>query len=313
MYHLGCTSDKIWDYTGLVQHLVETQDKDLSILIEPEAICLNNLGLYDILDSFSFRSVSIYTYNPLEQHPTYTINYSPLDFWITNRDPNISLDDLHKWSGKKKFMCLYGRPTAGRLGVGSYVKQHYQDDAHIHYSFPVVDNEYNFELDKLLSYRVESIGEVGEVLPLMPLILEPTDWYTAFNGYDYADPLTSYYKDIFVDLVVESHVAGKTFFPTEKIFRPMWLKKPFITFASQDFNEYLIQMGFKTFWEYWDEGYDGFEGKDRFNMILSLIDTIASKSTQELQQMYNSMQDVLDHNYNVLLNKSYNTDITEVV
>jgi hypothetical protein len=312
MYHLGCTSDKIWDYAGLVQHLVKMQDNDLVIKLEPEAICLHHLGLYNLIDSFQFRSVTIHTNNPLEQHPSYNIVHNPVDIWTHNR-PTFDVTTHHTWNKSKRFMCLYGRPTAGRLGVGSYVSANYAEHAHIHYSFPVSNNEHNVEIDKLLTYRIESVADVAPLLAKMPITLESTERYTAYKGYDYNDPLTNYYQDIFVDLVVESHVAGNTFFPTEKIFRPMWLKKPFITFASQDFNEYLVQMGFRTFWEYWDESYDGYETRNRFTRVLALIDTIANKSVQELEDMYNSMQDVLDHNYNVLATKSYKTDITKVI
>ena len=312
MYYLGCTSDKIWNYASLVQHLVKMQDNDLVIKLEPEAICLHNLGLYDLIDSFQFRSVTIHTNNPLEQHPSYDIVHNPVDIWTHNR-PTFDVTKHHTWNKSKRFMCLYGRPTAGRLGVGSYVSANYAEQAHIHYSFPVVNNEHNVELDKLLTYREASVADVAPLLAKMPIALESTERYTAYKGYDYNDPLTSYYQDIFVDLVVESHVVGNTFFPTEKIFRPMWLKKPFITFASQDFNEYLVQMGFRTFWEHWDESYDGYETRDRFTRVLALIDTIANKSVQELEDMYNSMQDVLDHNYNVLATKSYKTNITKVI
>ena len=71
-------------------------------------------------------------------------------------------------------------------------------------------------------------------------------------------------------------------------------------------------MGFKTFSEFWDESYDGHEGRDRFVKILELIDSLANKSTTELEQMYQGMQDILDHNYNLLLNQTYNTTITGI-
>lgn len=311
MYYLGCTSDKIWDYPGLVQHLSKMQDKDLIIKLEPEAICLHNLGLYDLIDSFQFRSVTIYTNNPLEKHTRYTIVHDPVDLWTCNR-PTVDITEYHIWNKSKLFMCLYGRPTAGRLGIGSYIAAHYPNHAHIHYSFPVDGREYEFELDKLLEYRVDSIAEASKLLPAMPIKLESTERYSAFNGYDYKDSLTRYYQDILIDLVVESHVAGKTFFPTEKTFRAMWLKKPFIIFASKDYLCYLRQMGFRTFHDFWDEEYDGYEGRDRLRLILELIDKIAGMDKGTLEDMYLSMQYTLDHNYNLLKSNSLTTEIVEV-
>jgi len=310
MYYLGCTSDKIWDYPKLINYLSSNQNKDIKIKIEPEAICLRKIGLYDILDCFTFNNVIIHTNNPIESHDKYTIIHNRVDVWTAN--PNADVLEHHTWNFKKKFLCLYGRPTAGRLGIGCYVAKHHTQHAHVHYSFPVIDNEYNFEIDKLLTYRIESIAEVGEMLPQMPVTLESTKHYTAFNGYDYADPLTRYYQDIFVDLVVESHVAGNTFFPTEKTFRPMWLKKPFIIFASKDYLCYLRQMGFRTFADFWDEDYDGYDGRERYNKILELINKIAETNTNQLESMYLDMQYTLDYNYNMLTTKSYNTNITKI-
>ena len=93
----------------------------------------------------------------------------------------------------------------------------------------------------------------------------------------------------------------------------MLLKKPFIIFGSRDYLDYLHQMGFKTFQtpglDFWSEDYDGYEGRERYIRILALLDELAKKSLAELQQLYQEMQVILDHNYNLLLNQSYNTKI----
>ena len=71
-------------------------------------------------------------------------------------------------------------------------------------------------------------------------------------------------------------------------------------------------MGFKTFYEFWDEDYDGFETKDRYLKILKLIDYIANKSIEELHLMYQSMQDILNYNYNLLTTKQFIKNIKYV-
>ena len=90
----------------------------------------------------------------------------------------------------------------------------------------------------------------------------------------------------------------------------MWLKKPFIMFASRDYLEYMRQLGFKTFGEFWNEEYDGYEDRDRFERIIKLIDTIASKTHQELTDMYWNMKYVLDHNFELLKTQSYTNRVT---
>ena len=98
----------------------------------------------------------------------------------------------------------------------------------------------------------------------------------------------------------------------EEVIFPFLLKKPFIVFGSKDYLAYLRQMGFRTFNDFWDEEYDGYEGADRFIRILGLIDSLAAKTTSELENMYWDMQYTLDHNYNLLLKQNYNNQLTKL-
>jgi len=75
---------------------------------------------------------------------------------------------------------------------------------------------------------------------------------------------------------------------------------------------HLRQMGFRTFGDFWNEDYDGYEPGLRYQRILALIDDLAKRSHAELVDMYNSMQDVLDHNYNMLVQTRFQTDIRYV-
>jgi hypothetical protein len=171
----------------------------------------------------------------------------------------------------------------------------------------------HFELDKSLTYDRTSIRRIGYLIDRMPILLGPRDRYSSCNGYDFDDPLTNLYKDILVDVVVESHVLGNSFFPTEKTLRPMWLKKPFLIFSNQDYLSYLRQMGFLTFNDYWDENYDGFETTNRITEMYRTIDRLASMDTTELESMYRDMQPILEHNYNLLQEKTFLRKITKVV
>jgi len=314
MFQVSATSDRIWNYSELVNYLVKCQHGTANLVVNPEAICLKNLGLYQLLDQFEFTQVNIQTNNPLEQHTHYNVKFVKNYSWFNKFNVHDIDPKLHVWSEEKIFYCLFGRPTAGRLGIAGHLHSNYASQTLIHFSTTLDnDNLIQFELDKLLQYRHQSIQDVGNIISRLPLLLSSPDRYTEFNGYDYTDPLTQYYQHILIDLVVESHVAGKTFYATEKTVRPMLLKKPFIVFASQNYLDYLHQMGFKTFCNYWNENYDGFSERDRFIKILKLIDSIVAMPSHELKSMYNDMQSVLDHNYNLLLSQQFSKNITEIV
>jgi len=306
------TNNKLWNFQELTNYLVRNQHRRISLIINPEAICLETLGIYQLLDNFEFASVRIYTENQLEQHSKYNIIVNKNNRWLAHQ-PNIH-PSLHDWTGAKTFLAFYHRPTASRLGIGAYLFNHYQQQSVIHFSYDTtIDRLQLYEFDKVAMLRMESIGEVSTMLPHMPLLAyDQNDVNTIENRgwYDYEiDNGISMYRDIFVDIVSESHVAGKTFYPTEKTARPMWLKKPFVIFASRDYLCYLRQQGFKTFNDFWSEDYDGYEGKDRYIKILAVIDQLSKKSNKQLEEMYWDMQYVLDHNYNLLKSQEYKTEI----
>ena len=308
MFSVSCTSDKIWNITDLVGFLAANQNTAIELKIEPEAICLRNLGLYDLLDKFKFTNVKIRTWNPLEKHSRYTIHLRGTNFWF-ERTADIN-PVLHTWNLQSVFFCFYHRPTAARLGLAAYAYNQHNADSLIHFS---ATDPVDFELDKLLQWDTSSAANSASLLTKLPLLLGSSQGYTKTDGYYYTDPLTDLYRNILVDVVVESHVTGHTFFPTEKTVRPMLLKKPFIVFGSRDYLEYLRQMGFRTFSDFWAEDYDGYEHRDRLLKIQKLLDSIASKSRVELEQMYWDMQYTLDHNYNLLMTQTYNKQITELV
>ena len=92
----------------------------------------------------------------------------------------------------------------------------------------------------------------------------------------------------------------------------MLMKKPFVVFGSKDYLAYLRQMGFRTFNDFWNEEYDGFEGRDRLLRIYKLIDDISSRSIMELESMYWDMKYSLDHNYDLLISKKFQRRISKI-
>lgn len=310
-FPISATSDRLWNLKALLEHLRDNQGKPIDLVVVPEAIDLRSLGVYDFIDLFEFPCVVIHTCNPFEHHPRYIIQYHP-NYWLTK--PESPSPELHTWNEKKIFYCLFGRPTASRLSIAAYLQKNHKNISHVHFSTAADDDELEkFELDKALSYDSNNIAAIGDLIKTMPLCLAPSTGYTAFNGYDFSDPLTRFYADILVDIVVESHVMGDTFFVTEKTLRPMWLKKPFVVFGSKNYLDYMHQMGFRTFSDFWSEDYDGYQGRERLRRMLSVIDHIAHRSTRELQEMYWDMTYTLEHNYNLLKTQTYSTDITRLL
>lgn len=308
---ISATSDKFWNRDDFVMFLAKNSKDAMQLTVDPEAICLGSLGVYDLLGMFGAQDVEIITGNPLEHHERYHVKVKKNGWFY--QQPKINVNQ-HQWNGRKTFYALYSRPTAARLALASKLFYDYAEQSHVHFSaWTCADNLSQFELDKLLHYDVASTSRAGNLLQHLPLLLSDPGRYTATQGYDYQDPLTDLYQDILVDVVVESHVLGETFYPTEKTLRSMWLKKPFLMFASRDYLAYLRQMGFQTFFEFWSEDYDGYETRERLLRILDTIDYIARLSSRDRHKIYQVMQPVLEHNYTLLTQRKFSTEITKIV
>jgi len=85
---------------------------------------------------------------------------------------------------------------------------------------------------------------------------------------------------------------------TEKIFKPVVLKQPFVLVGGTGCLEYLRSYGFRTFDSWWSEDYDAITNdQERMQACADIVNWIGSKDISELEQMRNSMTDVLNYNY----------------
>jgi hypothetical protein len=309
------------DYTmfnrdELLKFLVDHQGMEIDIEV-PEGSCLTSVGLYKILDLFKFPIVTIRSNNIVEQLPStrYRLNKHIQSFQYFDVPNNINYSCFHQWTGKNMFGALYNRPTWPRIGIAGHLLAKHADKTSLNFRYNPHDQDQCgfFEMSKLFSIDSESVKNFMNVYDQLPCQLEDTDGYTTgATTEEHTNQLSKFYPDFLIDIVSETCVEGRSFYPTEKTVRSMLMKKPFIIMGPKCFLIHLRQMGFKTFGDYWDEDYDGYGVGNRYKKILTLIDSLAGKSHTELQNMYNHMQPILDHNYKLLLEKKFTTQITYV-
>lgn len=305
----------IWNKDEFIKFLVEYQGQLIDIEI-PEGACLKSAGVYDLIDLFSFKAVTIRTHNLIESAPLpYMLNIHRIaSFRYFNIDA-IDYTPFHCWSGKKVFGALYNRPTWPRIGLTGHLLAHHADKTLLNFRVDPHndDSRRHFEIQTLYQNAPESVKDFMNVSHALPQRLEEHDGYTISGTTQaHTDQLSVFYTDFLIDIVGETFVRGRSFYPTEKTTRPMLLKKPFIHMGSKCFLIHLRQMGFRTFHDFWDEDYDGHYPHNRYAKILKLIDDLSTKSTKELQDMYISMKTILDHNYQLLIEKTFSKKITYV-
>jgi hypothetical protein len=304
-------NDKIWNYHEFLTFLIANQHKPI-VLEMNEGPCFESIGGFKLLEQFDYQQVVLITRNLLEQHPQFQIKVRQAWYFL-KVDPSQDYTSYHTWSKTKIFGCFYNRPLWYRIGLAANLQHDYSHCSVINIrSDPHLDNRQLFEIQKLFENCVDSFQKFATVVTTWPQQLEITDTYGFYTTNEHTDQLACFYSDFLIDVVAETWTQGDCFFPTEKTVRPMLLKKPMIVMGPKNYLEYLRQMGFRTFSDFWDEEYDGYEGRDRYLKILKLIDNLATKSKNELESMYWDMQHILDWNYNLLLTQEYNKKIIKL-
>ena len=102
----------------------------------------------------------------------------------------------------------------------------------------------------------------------------------------------------FVFLVTETCYFQTKTHLTEKIFKPIVLRMPFILAGCAHNLAYLRSYGFRTFGDYWDESYDSIEDPvERLKAITKILKDISKLTPSEQKDMLLAMEPVLEHNY----------------
>ncbi len=85
---------------------------------------------------------------------------------------------------------------------------------------------------------------------------------------------------------------------TEKIFKPIVLRMPFVLLGCANNLEYLRSYGFRTFGDFWNEDYDQIEDPiQRLEAVTRIVKDVCDQSPAELQKMLSAMSPILEHNY----------------
>jgi len=317
-YTLELENDQLLNIIPLVAFLKNNEGQDIEITVNQESHCLTWNRVYDLLDQFDFTSVSIITSNALECHKKYHVDNRFWFYWFfqgISQTSNFDHNFDYSWNRSKTFGCFYGRPSASRLGIASYLHTRFPSQSLIKIRF---DNTHegsrkHFELQKLYSWAPDQIVDVSNLLKNIDQYSSEFHAYdyTTFK-YDYSNKLNYLYKNIFVDLIVEAHFQGDSFYPTEKIVRAMLCRKPFIVMAPVNYLKYLKQMGFYTFSAVWNESYDDLGAKSRYFAILELIDNIGNRSQSELSELNNRILPIVEHNYQLLISDKFAKSVTKI-
>lgn len=106
-------------------------------------------------------------------------------------------------------------------------------------------------------------------------------------------------QDAFWHVVTETVFYHSKMHLTEKIFKPIVNKQPFMLLAAPDNLAYLKSYGFKTFDSVIDEDYDICQdNQERINKVVSQLHWYANLSPSDKTDVQEHLKPIIEHNFN---------------
>jgi hypothetical protein len=144
--------------------------------------------------------------------------------------------------------------------------------------------------------------------------------YTVENNHIQEKLATDIYNKILssgINLVVESHfdpfwnfkghrhLDAADFspaFPTEKVYKAIGCRRPFIIFSTPNFLKEFRQLCYKTFQPYIDESYDNIKDDvKRLQAIVQEVERISKLPTEEYNELIDKCELIAKHNITIML------------
>lgn len=220
---------------------------------------------------------------------------------------------------EKKFIT-FNRLTSSKrvyrsLFIAELISRDLLKDGYVSYDHICPDNNKNYvqnlkdAFDEGLisdSKMIEVAGKIAQAQ--LPLRIDYADQhFIPSNGFVLGP--SKFTQASFCYVVTETCFWERKCHLTEKIFKPIVSRMPFVLVGPAHNLEYIKSYGFKTFDRWWDESYDSIEDPiERIDAICKVLEKITSYSIEELEQLLIEMQEVLDYNYELFYSTKFLDD-----
>jgi hypothetical protein len=250
----------------------------------------------------------------LGQIPIEVIWFPSLEFMLHDYDgdiPNTLTDKTYhkkylnfnrRWRGHRPLLTLllYHKNLLDSGHVSFAPCEHHRDWDEI-WDGLVVGSLMNQELFDILQAS-------KDVKNLPPLYLDTDELDT--NRAELTDSTNKYYEDTYFSVISETTFYYRdTFlnsrFITEKTFKAIAMKHPFVLVTIPKSLEVLKKLGYKTFSPWINEDYDQeMDDNKRMLMILKEIERLCNLSTNDLGTFLLAINKICHYNHNLLKSKN---------
>jgi hypothetical protein len=296
----------------IMQAIYQGQDP-VKIDMNGEGPCLEHIGLYNLLDRICVQTgwpkhkIEIQTANFLESHDQYRIRRVHQNYELEGTQRLFAHDpETTKIfdSDFKHFGHFIGHSNRHRLQMASRLFAYHRDRTLQTYHTQVTEayHRAHLGLEDWLFHGAsyDELDQAVDLLKNSPMTLDLPPCQDQIPIPTTIGGLISYYPRFFVEVVNLPYFSGRVFYVDEKIWRPIIMRTPFIVQGCQDFIRNFRRLGFETFNEFWDEGYCEDPSDCHNPAIINIIDNLSCRTIPDLQDMYQRMSPILEHNRRIL-------------
>jgi hypothetical protein len=226
--------------------------------------------------------------------------------------------DIPRHNFAKKFICLNFYNKQDRF---YFIYQMYKNNLldEFNFSHSKVTSEDDFDIWDIWPWT-DDMTEFAKTTPHIYDNVEGPSF--TFGGWAQAiEIVPKHRQDNYIYVVTESvfnysrpydSFDGMTRDTSEKTWKPIALKMPFIMLHQPYALKRLRDIGYKTFHTIWDESYDEIEDcNQRMTAIVDLVKSLSSR--EDFVDMIESCDDIVEHNFKMLKLRSPEQDMIREV
>ena len=249
----------------------------------------------------------------------YNCEYHPYWHFVTHRthyDYSYQMDKNKDRIRPKHFSCFNGAPRDHRILTYNFLNNNPELKEKGRNTF--------FWADEYLPYtefRYKRRDDENNWRLIHSHSVQEPEFYQAIDDsyFDFITETLTTHERFTIEL--EDHVINpidirnkhlyeqmQTIFITEKTWRSVYYKRPFILMGNYGTLNYLKQLGYKTFEHLWSEDYDIIGNNDiRVDSTLNILKHFCERNT--LEQLHDKIysdqtQSILEHNYNLFCSQA---------
>lgn len=288
---------------------IGSNPNDVYICLANSASVDLNINSYKNLKQYNFLSVERFAFDAVQfRHTVGEIIYK------------LKFDD------RKRFLFLNRRYSSDR----AYLYMHFHklnmlDSMHCTFRLDNIYNDNLVTLDRVIkdiekthnTFEKEVIDYIkSNNIQLPHTVKTNNSMYKTdhMQSYLYAFWNLAAHNSTDINIITETFKYHKEdayyrplFFITEKTYRTILMKQPFILFSNPYALKYLRNSGYKTFSPFIDESYDDIENlAERQNAIIQEVQRLHNMDEDEFNQILAKCKAISEYNYNHLMQREYN-------